>query len=141
MNSLSKRSKDNLKGIHPDLLMVIAYALAISKVDFFVNEGVRTLERQKELYAQGRTKSGIVVTGCDGIVNKSNHQVKQDGYGHAVDIYPTTWTSKTSNSDISWEKLYEAFKIASKKLNVPIKIGGYWNMKDMPHIELGDRNW
>lgn len=44
---------------------------------------MRTAERQQMLFKQ-RPK----VTNVDGIIKKSNHQVKSDGYGHAVDLYP-----------------------------------------------------
>jgi hypothetical protein len=46
---------------------------------------VRTDAQQQALYAQGRTLPGNIVTKADGVINRSNHQVKADGYGHAVD--------------------------------------------------------
>ncbi len=141
MNKASNRSKNNLKGVHPDLIMVVAYALAISEQDFFVNEGVRTLQRQQELYAQGRTTAGAIVTNVDGINKKSNHQVKADGYGFAVDVYYCGWSNKDSNSDPRWEKLFKAIKTASINLGIPVTMGAYWKMGDLPHCELGERNW
>lgn len=142
MNKASNRTKNNLKGVHPDLIMVITYALAISEADFFVNEGVRTLQRQQELYSQGRTISGNIVTNVDGITKKSNHQVKSDGYSHAVDVYFCGWDNKTKNSDPRWEKLFKAIKTASLNLGIPVTIGAYWtNFIDLPHIQLGERNW
>ncbi len=53
---LSDRSKRNLVGVHPDMVAVVKRAIEISPADFMVIEGVRTPERQAELYAQGRTK-------------------------------------------------------------------------------------
>lgn len=136
MNKMSNRSKNNLKGVHPNMIMLVSYALAISEVDFFVNEGLRSLQRQQELYAQGRTTKGSIVTNVDGVNKKSNHQAKDDGYGYAVDVYYVGWTNKDKSDDSRWYKIYEAFETASKNLNIPIKIGAYWKMKDMPHIEL-----
>lgn len=136
MNKASSRTRNNLKGVHENLVMVVSYALAISEVDFFVSEGVRSLERQKELYAQGRTKPGNKVTNCDGVKSKSNHQVKADGKGHAVDIYYVGWKNTDPTSDPRWEKLFSAFKKASEMLGVGIEIGAYWKMRDFPHIEL-----
>lgn len=40
----------------------------------WISEGFRTLARQKELYAQGRTKPGPIVTEKDGVNRPSNHQ-------------------------------------------------------------------
>lgn len=139
MNGMSKRTKDRMVGVHGDLQMVVAYALAISEVDFLVSEGVRTTQRQAELYAQGRITSGVKVTNADGVKAKSNHQVKADDTAHAVEVYFVGWDNKTPNTDVRWEKLLNAFKIASKKLGIPIEIGAYWNMKDFPHIQLATK--
>lgn len=50
---------------------------------FTVSEVFRTTERQKALYAQGRTKPGPIVTERDGVTNLSEHQTRL-----AADIYP-----------------------------------------------------
>lgn len=50
---------------------------------FTVSEAYRTTERQKSLYAQGRTKPGPIVTERDGVNRVSDHQLRL-----AVDIYP-----------------------------------------------------
>lgn len=84
----SKRSLDNLVGVEPRLVRIITEAIKESPFDFTITEGLRTAARQKELYAQGRTVKGIKVTNRDGVRNKSNHQAKADGFGHAIDIYP-----------------------------------------------------
>ena len=136
MNYASTRTKNNLKGVHPDLVMVVAYALAISEQDFFVNEGVRTVARQQELYAQGRTTSGIKVTNYDNVNSKSNHQAKADGYGPAIDVYYTGWKNTDSNSDDRWLKVFNAFRIASTMMGVPLSFGKDWKTVDTPHIEL-----
>lgn len=47
MYKASKRSKENVKGIDERLVLLVGYALAISKVDFVVVEGLRSTERQK----------------------------------------------------------------------------------------------
>ena len=57
--TFSQRSLDNLKGVHPDLVRVVKAALPISPVDFGIIEGIRTLERQKELYAEGKSRSAL----------------------------------------------------------------------------------
>ena len=38
---LSKRSKDRLSGVHPDLVKVVERAIEITTVDFTVLEGLR----------------------------------------------------------------------------------------------------
>ena len=132
---LGTRSKNNLKGVHPDLVKVVEKAIGLTTQDFTVIEGVRTTKRQQELYAQGRTAPGNIVTNVDGVKKKSNHQAKADRYGHAVDIvpYPVDWDSISKFDNIA-----VAMKLAACELGVDIVWGGDWkNFKDYPHFELG----
>ena len=75
MRQWSKRSLDNMKGLHPDLVLVLNRALLTSPHDFVVTEGLRTLDRQKELVRIGASKT-----------LKSRHLKQADGYGHAFDF-------------------------------------------------------
>lgn len=140
MAVFSKRSKDNLKGVHPDLVKLMEEAIKNTPADFTIVDGVRTLERQKELYSQGRTTKGIIVTNADGIKKKSNHQVKSDGYGHAVDIYPFYNGSVRVNDKQVIPKLKlitDHIKKVAKELNIGVTCGIDWkNPYDPPHIEL-----
>jgi uncharacterized protein YcbK (DUF882 family) len=54
---LSKRSLDRLQGVRPELVDVVKRAIEITKVDFAVTEGVRTVARQKELVAKGASQT------------------------------------------------------------------------------------
>ncbi|HEN3491641.1 TPA: M15 family peptidase, partial [Yersinia enterocolitica] len=53
----STRSENNLKGVNANLVKVVRRALEISTVDFGVIEGVRTVERQKELVTTGKSQT------------------------------------------------------------------------------------
>lgn len=72
---LSQRSLSNLLGVHPDLVSLIKTAIINSPYDFTVIDGLRTLETQKELLANGAT-----------LTLKSKHLEQPDGYSHAVDL-------------------------------------------------------
>lgn len=118
MYKLSKRSLDNLKGIHPDLVAVVHRALEISPIDFAVIEGLRSVERQKQLVAAGASRT-----------MRSRHLT-----GHAVDLAAYV-------GGIRWDwPLYEALglamKTAAKELGVAIIWGGDWAFRDGPHFEL-----
>ena len=79
---------DKLLGVHPVLIAKIARLLdALDRLEhpMLVTDGVRTAQRQFELYSQGRTMPGKIVTYCDGELKKSNHQPAADGFGRAVD--------------------------------------------------------
>lgn len=138
--ALSQRSLKNLEGVHPKMVAVVTRALELSSVDFFVNEGVRTKERQQQLYAQGRTKPGRKVTWT----LNSNHFVNpRTGFGHAVDVYAHPFDP--NQSPATSRKIAEAFLRAAHELDTPIRWGADWDRDgvfyekgegDSPHFEL-----
>jgi len=133
----SQRSLNNLKGVHPDLVRVMNEAIKDTPIDFTITEGVRTVQRQQELYAQGRTKPGPVVTQVDGVKKKSNHQPKSDGYGHAVDLYPYFNGSVQVNAVNELKTIARHVVSVGMRLGIPVEWGGSWtSFKDYPHFEL-----
>jgi len=117
---LGQRSLSRLEGVHPDLVRVVTEAAAMSPLDFTVLEGLRTLDRQKQLIAAGATKT-----------LNSRHLT-----GHAVDLAPMI------GGTVRWDwplyhQLAAVVKDAAKAENVPIQWGGDWRtFKDGPHWEL-----
>lgn len=77
MFSLSKKSLEKLECVHPNLRRVVHRAMSMQIMDFSVNEGARTLERQKELVARGVSRTML-----------SKHLIQSTGFSHAVDLYP-----------------------------------------------------
>ena len=51
-----ERSLNNLQGVHPNLVKVMKAAITNSPVDFTITEGLRSNQRQKDLFAQKNTK-------------------------------------------------------------------------------------
>lgn len=130
---LSQRSLTALVGVHPDLVRVVKRAIEITEQDFLVTEGVRTPERQKELYAQGRTKPGKKVTWT----LTSNHFKHADGFGHAVDLVPFPVDYEGPVKFPKFDAIGRAMKKAAAELGVPLDWGGDWTKtKDRPHFEL-----
>lgn len=134
--SLDQQSIVRLQGVHPNLVAVAERAA--EKVEFRVLEGVRTLARQRQLYAQGRTAPGPIVTGT----MNSKHRKQADGYGHAIDGFPApySWTDLPA-----FDKMIDAMFEAAEDLNVPIRSGADWDRdgnfrergeSDSPHFEL-----
>lgn len=136
---LGKTSLSRLEGVHPRLVAVVKRAIEISRVDFSVLEGVRTQARQNQLYAQGRTAPGPVVTW----VRTSNHfKNSRTGFGHAVDLipYPVDW-----NDLAKFDAIAAAMFAAADELETPIRWGADWDRDgkfrergetDSPHFEL-----
>ena len=122
MYQLGAKSNKRLDGVHPDLVAVVRKAIEISEQDFTVLEGLRSIERQKELVASGKSTT-----------MNSRHLT-----GHAVDIspWPISW---------DWDYFYpiaEAMKEAAKELNVDIEWGGDWKrFPDGPHFQLSWGNY
>ena len=114
---------EKLQGVHPDLMNVVKLAIQKSSVDFTVIEGLRTLERQKELVAAGASRT-----------LNSRHLT-----GHAVDL------AAVVGKEVRWDwplysKIAEAMKDAALELKVTIQWGGDWKMfKDGPHFQLHPR--
>jgi peptidoglycan L-alanyl-D-glutamate endopeptidase CwlK len=117
---LGQRSLTRLDGVHPDLVRVVKKAAILSDLDFMVLEGLRTVERQKQLVSQGASKT-----------MNSRHIT-----GHAVDLAPMI------GGKVRWDwplyhKLAKVIKAAAADEKVPLQWGGDWRaFKDGPHWEL-----
>jgi peptidoglycan LD-endopeptidase CwlK len=124
MFHFSERSLKNLQGVHPDLAAVVNRAIQITPVDFVVTEGVRTLDRQKQLLSAGATRT-----------LNSRHLT-----GHAVDV--AAWVD-----EVRWDwSLYTFINIAMQKsareLGIQIEWGGDWvRFKDGCHFQLAWANY
>jgi peptidoglycan L-alanyl-D-glutamate endopeptidase CwlK len=141
-----KRSLDNLKTCHADLQAVLKLALSRSKVDFGISEGHRSIERQKLLFDQGKSK-------IDGIVKKGKHNyspsLAADIFIYHPDlelrrklVYDTESLSYVAGLiDSCAEELFEKGEISHK-----IRWGANWDsdgvialdqaFDDYPHFEL-----
>lgn len=145
---LSEASIEKMKGVHPKLIELMKKAISDSPYDFKIIQGLRTAAYQNELYQQGRTKPGKIVTKLDGYNKKSNHQAKADGYGHAVDIAVCghydqngNYVKYTTDAEMfDNKKLVEIsghVKAVAKEMGMEIVWGGDWKtLYDTPHYEL-----
>jgi len=120
---LGTRSLQNLSGVHPDLVAVVKLAITITEQDFTVIEGVRNINRQRELVKAGKSTT-----------MNSRHIT-----GHAVDMvpWPVDW-----NDLERFEVVSEAMKAAAEELDIPIVWGGDWkSFYDAPHFELDRKTY
>ncbi|MDK4472575.1 M15 family metallopeptidase [Fusobacterium necrophorum] len=120
MYNFSERSIKNLKGVHPKLVALVKEAIKDSPYDFIITEGLRTVERQKELVRTGKSQT------------MNSYHLR----GHAVDI------ALIVNGTINWEfALYREvanhIKKRAKELGIKITWGGDWKrLKDGPHFQI-----
>ena len=111
---LSQRSLDNLNGVDSKLVAVVKRAIELTKVDFGVIEGLRTVERQRELVDKGASQT----------------MASKHVEGKAVDLMAYI------GSRASWElNLYDdiadAVKAAAIELDVPVRWGAAWQVADI----------
>lgn len=111
---LSQRSLDRLTGVDDRLVRCVKRAIELTKVDFGVTEGLRTLETQKQYVAAGKSQT-----------MQSKHLE-----GKAVDLVAYVGGS------VSWElNLYDdiadAMKQAALEIALPIRWGAAWNVPDI----------
>lgn len=141
---LSKRSQSILATAHSDLQRVMNLAIQRSCVDFGISHGHRTPEEQNELYQQGRTKPGNIVTYLDGYTRKSKHN---ETPSLAVDIF--CWPFPIMYDEKHLCYVAGVVLSCAKELGVDITWGHNWNgdglfvckdpterFSDMPHFEL-----
>lgn len=112
---LGARSRSELTGVHPDLRACVERAIAITRQDFAVHDGVRSPAEQRVNVDTGASKT-----------MKSKHLVQPDGYGHAVDLVPYV------NGKLRWEwpviyPIAAAMAQASRELGVSLRWGGVWD--------------
>lgn len=118
--SLSQKSKDKMEGVDIRLVRLVEQAIKETTVDFMVNEGLRTPERQQQLVNDGFSQT-----------MKSKHLT-----GHAVDLVALV------DGKVSWDKkdypaIAKAMKKAAADQQVNIRWGGdFKSFFDGPHFEL-----
>ena len=116
----------DIKDLHPKVKVMAEKFLSECKaagLNVTIYSTYRDHESQNELYAQGRTKPGKVVTKAKGGDSFHNWKV-------AFDAAPIV------NGSIPWNdaKLFE--KMGAIGESVGLEWGGRWKFKDMPHFQF-----
>ena len=112
--SLSKRSLSRLAGVEPELVEVVKYAITVTKVDFGVTCGVRTVAEQKALVASGASTT----------MNSKHLE------GRAVDVVAYV------GPNVSWainlyDDIADAMKEGAKVVGVDLLWGAAWHIPDI----------
>lgn len=138
MKFFSERSKSNLATCDERLVRVCTRALDFNVADFTVIEGHRTLAKQRDHFAAGRSKA-------DGVRKISKHQHLPS---LAVDLMP--WPAEVNGINV-WHDV-KRFSVLAGLIyaaaaieGVQIVWGGDWDgdgnnadssLDDLPHFEL-----
>jgi peptidoglycan L-alanyl-D-glutamate endopeptidase CwlK len=122
---MDDRSNKNLVNVDEGLVSIVKRAKEIVEsantgLSFIVTEGVRTKERQAELFKAGATRT------------MNSYHLR----GAAVDL------AATVNGEVRWymplyRTISEAMKKSAKEHNLKITWGGDWvTFKDGPHFQI-----
>ncbi|MFW9331749.1 M15 family metallopeptidase [Paenibacillus polymyxa] len=137
LEQIQKKSLNRLVGLNPVFKIVVeklierCYARGVWIV---ITQGLRTYAEQDDLYAQGRTKPGKVVTDARG--GHSNHN-----FGFAADFALLLRDGRT----VSWDTLRDDDKdslpdwseVVEEAKKLGLEWGGDWrSFKDMPHLQM-----
>lgn len=142
MYKFSSRSLDKLSSAHIDLQKIMLTAIEKSRVDFGISEGYRSLERQQQLFNEGKSRTDP----SKGMKGKHNEYPAM-----AVDFYPY------AQGKVRWDDVHTSF-VAGVILTVAdelyesgdikhrVRSGADWDsdgllvidhtLKDIVHIEL-----
>jgi len=125
--TVDPRSEGNIASLLPPVRNIarsLVRAAAEHGIQIKVISGLRTYEQQDELYAQGRSRPGPVVTKARG--GYSNHN-----FGIAFDI----GVFDAAGQYVPESPLYKAVAVLGKQLR--LSWGGDWqSIQDEPHYEL-----
>ena len=108
---LSSRSEGRLEGINPKLIEVVKTAITLTKVDFGVTCGMRTVEEQEKLVASGASQT-----------MKSKHLE-----GRAVDLVAYIGPNVTWSLN-KYDELADAMAAAAKQKGLALKWGAAWTV-------------
>lgn len=112
---LSQRSLKNLVGVDDRLVRVVHRAIELTEVDFAVIEGVRTPQRQRELFEKGASQ-----------IRDGGKHVE----GKAVDLMAYIGPRASWELNL-YDDIADAMKAAAIEFDVPLRWGGAWSVSDI----------
>ena len=147
----SANSLERLNTLHPLLKHIALQTLDRSPIDFCVVEGHRSIERQKQLFKEGKSQ-------IDGVSKKGNHNYSPS---RAVDLCPwmenrMQWQDRElfcllAGAVIATAQPFLAGQQRAGRAGISLRWGGDWNMNgvpfrdqsfdDLPHFELITKDW
>ena len=127
-------NEGRFSGVDQRLVAIAQEACQALPFDVIVVEGVRTKQRQRDLYAQGRTKPGKIVTWT--LMSKHID-------GLAVDLAPYDHTKKEIlwNDILKFNEMIRSMLHVAAEHKVKIRSGADWNqngvLREKKETEIG----
>ena len=110
---LGKRSLSRLEGVNDDLVTVVKYAIGVTKQDFSVICGLRTIDEQRALVAKGASQT-----------MKSKHID-----GNAVDLMAYCDGGRWELN--LYDEIADAMKEGAEAAGVKLRWGAAWTIDDL----------
>ena len=117
---LGKRSLDRLIGVDERMVAVVKYAINVTKQDFSVICGLRTIEEQRALVAKGASQT-----------MKSKHI---DGL--AVDLMAYVDGGRWELN--LYDEIADAMAEGAREVDVPIRWGAAWSVPNIAQYSEGN---
>jgi len=119
----------DIKQLHPRLQQKVAELKVLCEKEGLVlgiGECFRSVAEQDELYAQGRTTSGSIVTNAKGSTYSSQHQ-----WGIAFDFFKNV-------KGHAYDDAAFFSRVGALAKSIGLAWGGDWSKPDRPHLYLPD---
>lgn len=132
----SRSSLKKLLGIHPKLIDL--FFMLANIIDLKLVSGVRTDPEQIQMFKEKRSSK-------NGVTEKSNHQVKEDGYGYAIDALPlpkgvNMYLDDGSEDNIRWGQFDGACHAVADMMGIKIRTGFKWRSSLMSSLARAERD-
>ncbi|OME50660.1 hypothetical protein BSK59_22415 [Paenibacillus odorifer] len=137
LEQVANKSLKKLSGLH-DVLSVAAKALIENcykkGIYIQITQGLRSIDEQNDLYAQGRTKQGSIVTNAKGGYSYHNFGLAIDFVLLLPDGKNVTWDM---NTDYNSNNMKDWIEVVDEAKRLGFEWGGDWtSFKDYPHFQM-----
>ena len=110
--------------------------MAAAKLPFYLYMGLRTFEDQDELYSQGRTKPGQIVTNARGGDSLHNYGLAADYVLDGQPDKPGIQWSWDTKSDFNADGRNDWMQMGEIAEGCGLEWGGRWKrFPDLPHVQ------
>ncbi len=136
MSIITSRDKNLLYPPFAEQLRYFESRLAAARLPFYLFMGLRTFEDQDELYAQGRTKPGQIVTNARGGDSFHNYALAADFVLDGQVEKPGIQWSWNIKADFNADGRSDWMQMGEIAESCGLEWGGRWKrFPDLPHVQ------
>lgn len=137
LEQVKNKSNAKLSGLHPVVMQATERLIELSYdrgIPIVITQGLRTIAEQDALFAQGRTKPGLIVTNARGGYSNHNFGVAIDFALLLPDGRSVSWDTLR---DGDFDRIADWNEVVEEAKKLGFEWGGDWKtFKDLPHLEM-----